>query len=214
GQIALSTTPRKTITHLLSVPTIVTTHNHPGKILVGQSQPIITATQAAPIAATGTNTAFATSSQVTYKDIGIELTVKPLIGSSGSVQMEITQEVDDILGETTIDGNQQPTIGRRSTSSFVSARSGDVIVLGGLQRNTFNRTTSRLGPIPFIGDLLGTRTRDKTRTDLVFFLRPTILTNTSADNAPALRQIDRLSKPERNEIRNLINQDAASSNKK
>jgi general secretion pathway protein D len=209
GQIALSTTPRKTITHLLSVPTIVTTHNHAGKILVGQSQPIITATQATPIAATGTNTTFATSSQVTYKDIGIELTVKPLIGSSGSVQMEITQEVDDILGETTIDGNQQPTIGRRSTSSFVSAKSGDIIVLGGLQRNTFNHTTSRLGPIPIIGDLLGSRSRERTRTDLVFFLRPTILTNTPLDNVPALQQIERLSKPERQAIKDAIQPNTA-----
>ncbi|HEY9156249.1 MAG TPA: secretin N-terminal domain-containing protein [Opitutaceae bacterium] len=214
GQIALSTTPRKTITHLLSVPTIVTTHNHPGKILVGQSQPIITATQATPIAATGTNTTFATSSQVTYKDIGIELTVKPLIGSSGSVQMEITQEVDDILGETLIDGNQQPTIGRRSTSSFVSAKSGDIIVLGGLQRNTFNHTTSRLGPIPIIGDILGARTREKTRTDLVFFLRPTILTNTAVDNIPALQQIGQLSKPEQQEIKRVIDQSSPSATAK
>jgi len=186
----VATTPRKSITNVLSVPSIVTTHNHAGKIMVGQSQPIITGTQSMPVAAAGTSTSFATSSQVTYKDIGITLTVKPLIGLDGSVQMDITQEVDDILGETTIDGNQQPTIGKRATESFVNARSGDIIVLGGLQRTSLSRSTSRLGPIPIIGDLLGSRSKNVGRTDLVFFLRPTILSADDPKNAAALRQVE------------------------
>ena len=190
AQIFVATTPRKSITNVLSVPSIVTTHNHAGKIMVGQSQPIITGTQSMPVAAAGTSTSFATSSQVTYKDIGITLTVKPLIGLDGSVQMDITQEVDDILGETTIDGNQQPTIGKRATESFVNARSGDIIVLGGLQRTSLSRSTSRLGPIPIIGDLLGSRSKNVGRTDLVFFLRPTILSADDPKNAAALRQVE------------------------
>jgi len=51
-------------------------------------------------------------------------------------------------------------------------------VLGGLQRTQSIRSTSRLGPVPIIGDLLGARRREQTRTDLVFFLRPRILLNT------------------------------------
>jgi len=209
AQISLATTPRKSITNLLSVPNIVTTHNHAGKIIVGQSQPIITATQATPLSA-GTTTSFSTSSQVTYKDIGIELTVKPLIGTDGSVQMDIKQEVDDILGETTIDGNPQPTIGRRSTDSFVSAKSGEIIVLGGLQRRTGNKSTSRLGPIPILGDLIGSRSNGKTRTDLIFFLRPTILTNAAQDNVSAIRQIERFSKTEKQELKDVLGAPAPS----
>jgi general secretion pathway protein D len=186
------------------VPNIVTTHNHAGKILVGQSQPIITATQAMPISASGTSTSFATSSQVNYKDIGIELTVKPLIGPDGSVQMDITQEVDDILGETTIDGNQQPTIGKRMTESFVSAHSGEIIVLGGLQRTSLSRSTSRLGPIPLIGELFGSRSKDKTRTDLVFFLRSTILSSEEPANASALRQVEQFPKDAQEGIRRTL----------
>jgi len=200
AQISIATTPRKSITNVLSVPSIVTTHNHAGKIMVGQSQPIITGTQSMPVAAAGSSTSFATSSQVTYKDIGIELTVKPLIGPDGSVQMDITQEVDDILGETTIDGNQQPTIGKRATESFVSARSGDIIVLGGLQRSSLIRSTSRLGPIPIIGDLLGSRSKEKTRTDLVFFLRPTILALDEPKNAGAIKQVEEFPKNARPDI--------------
>src|SRR5690606_34259595 len=98
-----------------------------------------------------------------------------------------------------IDGNPQPRIGRRSTKSFISVKSGETIVLGGLQRNSRRRNTNRLGPIPFIGDLLGTRRREDTRTDLVFFLRPYVLTNTAADNVDALRRID--AGPQRDAVR-------------
>ena len=152
-------------------------------------------------------------STVNSKDIGIQLSVKPLIGTDGSVQLEIKQEVSDILGDIIIDGNPQPRIGRRSTESFVSAKSGEIIVLGGLQRSTQTKSTSRLGPIPLIGDLLGSRTKGRTRTDLVFFLRPTILTSTTADNAPALAQIENFPKAERGEIKKLLQPTSASAAK-
>lgn len=204
AEIALTSTPRKSNATILSVPNIITTHNKEGKIFVGEQRPTISSYLND---STGTNTSNSGyRSTVSYKDIGIELTVKPLIGTDGSVQLEIKQEVNDILGEITIDGNQQPRIGRRSTNSFVSVKSGDIVVLGGLQRTTKSKSTSRLGPIPFLGDLLGTRKREDTRTDLVFFLRPTVLNNTASDNAPALQQIDKLPKKDRDPIREAIGQ--------
>jgi general secretion pathway protein D len=183
----LSTTPRKSNTNILSVPNIVTSHNKEATIFVGESRPVITSYQN-----TGTttgNVAAGYTSNVTYKDIGIKLDVKPLIGNDGSVQLDIKQEVNDILDNVTLDGNSQPVIGSRTTESFVSVNSGEIIVLGGLQRKSSTRSTSRLGGIPIIGDLFGSRSRDVTRTDLVFFLRPYVLTNTEADNTEALERL-------------------------
>jgi len=59
-----------------------------------------------------------------------------------------------------------------------------------MQKDNNTHSTSRLGPIPWIGDLLGTRSRSKTRSELVVFIRPMVLTNTPADNEAALKQID------------------------
>ncbi|HVT71495.1 MAG TPA: secretin N-terminal domain-containing protein [Lacunisphaera sp.] len=185
--LALSTIPRKSNTNILSVPNIVTTHNKEASIFVGESRPVITSYQN-----TGTltgNVGAGYTSNVTYKDIGVQLTVKPLIGNDGSVQLDIKQQVNDILDEVIIDGNSQPVIGSRTTESFISVKSGEIAVLGGLQRKSFNRSTSRLAGIPLIGDLLGKRSRTDTRTDLVFFLRPYILTNTAADNTEALERL-------------------------
>ncbi len=203
--IGLSTTPRKTITNILSVPNIITTHNKSGKIFVGTEQPIITSyVNTGTTTAAAGNVAAGYNSQVSYKDIGITLTVKPLIGADGSVQLDMQQEVKQVTGSVTIDGNSQPIIGSRTTDSFVSAKSGEIIVLGGLQQRNETKSTNRLGPIPFIGDLFGSRTRDNTRTDLIFFLRPTVLTNTDEDNAPALRQLETLPKEQRSKIRQAI----------
>ncbi len=182
----LGTTPRKSTTNILSVPNIVTTHNKEANIFVGESRPVISSYQNTPT--TGTvGTGY--TSNVNYRDIGIRLTVKPLIGNDGSVQLEIKQEVNDILGDVLIDGNAQPIIGSRTTESFVSVGSGEIVVLGGLQRKSLSRSTSRLAGIPIIGDLLGKRSRDNTRTDLVFFLRPYVLTNTPADNKEAMERL-------------------------
>lgn len=185
--IGLSTTPRKDNTTILSVPTIVTSHNKVAEIFVGETRPIITGSTST---ASGSVTGLTTSSTVTQQKIGITLKVIPLIGPDGSVQLEIEQRVEDVIGFVRIDGNEQPRIGERTTNSFVSARNGDIIVLGGLQRQSNSKTTSRLGPIPFIGDLFGSRSRSKTRTDLIFFLRPVVLTNTAIDNADVISRLD------------------------
>lgn len=197
--IGLTSTPRKDRSTILSVPTIVTTHNKEAEIFVGETRPVISGTTTG---ASGSTTGLTTSSTVTQQEIGIRLRVLPLIGSTGTVQLEIEQDVEDILGTVIIDGNDQPRIGRRQTTSFVSAANGEIIVLGGLQRASDGRTTSRLGPIPVLGDLFGKRSRTKSRTELIFFLRPIILTNTALDNVEALERID--AGPQGKKIREVI----------
>ncbi len=208
--IALSTTPRKSNATILSQPNIITTHNKEGRIFVGEQRPVISSyLNDGNTSSTGNIVGTGYRSTVGQQKIGIELIVKPLIGTDGSVQLDIKQVVDDVLGEITIDGNPQPRVGNRETESFVSVRSGEIIVLGGLQRTSDTKSSSRLGPIPIIGDLLGSRSKEASRTDLVFFLRPTILTNTPADNAPALRQIEQLPEKQRTRIESALQPPAA-----
>ena len=183
--LGTSSTPTKNDLNVLSVPAITTSHNKEATIFVGESRPVITGTQS-----TGGTAGLVASSTVSQRDIGIQLKVLPLIGKDGSVQLQVTQQVEDVLGSVTIDGNDQPVIGRRSTDSFVSAMSGEIIVLGGLQRSNDTTTKNRLGPIPIIGDLLGGSSKTKTRTELLIFLRPYVLNNSAVDNLNAISRID------------------------
>ena len=177
--IGLNTTPRKGDLRVLSVPAITTTHNKEATIFVGESRPVITGATIAP--QTGQVT-----SQVSQRDIGIQLKVLPLIGKDGAVQLQVSQSVEDILGSVLLDGNDQPIIGRRTTDSFVSAMSGEIIVLGGLQRKVTTKSTSRLGPIPFLGDLFGSSTDVEEKQELIIFLRPYVLNGSAVDNLDAL----------------------------
>ncbi|GBL27401.1 type II secretion system protein D [Verrucomicrobiota bacterium] len=183
--LGTSTSPTKNDLQVLSVPAITTSHNKEATIFVGESRPVITGTQS-----TAGTAGLVASSTVSQRDIGIQLRVLPLIGKDGSVQLQVTQQVEDVLGSVTIDGNDQPVIGRRSTDSFVSAMSGEIIVLGGLQRSNDTTTKNRLGPIPIIGDLLGGSSKTKTRTELLIFLRPYVLNNSAVDNLNAISRVD------------------------
>ena len=183
--LGTSTSPTKNDLQVLSVPAITTSHNKEATIFVGESRPVITGTQS-----TAGTAGLVASSTVSQRDIGIQLRVLPLIGKDGSVQLQVTQQVEDVLGSVTIDGNDQPVIGRRSTDSFVSAMSGEIIVLGGLQRSNDTTSKNRLGPIPIIGDLLGGSSKTKTRTELLIFLRPYVLNNSAVDNLNAISRID------------------------
>ena len=180
--IGLVTTPRKGDLKILSVPAITTTHNKEATLFVGESRPVITGSSVA--ATTGQVT-----STVSQRDIGITLKVLPLIGKDGAVQLQISQSVEDILGSTILDGNDQPIIGRRTTDSYVSAMSGEIVVLGGLQRTVTTKSTSRLGPIPIIGDILGSSTTLEEKQELVIFLRPYVLNSSAVDNLDALSRV-------------------------
>ena len=150
--------------------------------------------------AAGVSTGLASSSTVTQQSIGTTLTVTPFIGIDGSVQLDMVQSVEDVTGEVLVDQNKQYIIGKRESTNYVTAKSGDIIVISGFRKSSNLKSTSRLGPIPFIGDWLGSRSRGTTNSELVFFLRPTVLANSPAlDNAEALKRIEAW--PSRDDVR-------------
>jgi len=175
-QAAMGNTGSKSNVKVLSADTIVTTHNKQAEFVVSQQLPIITGSTSSP-GTTGTINGY-NSSMVTYKDIGIDVKVTPLIGDDGSVQMEIDQKVDDKVGEVQVDANTQPIIGHREATSFINVADGQMIVLGGLQQTKHSTVRNKLGflfEIPILSHLLGGRTHNEDRTELLLFVRPHII---------------------------------------
>jgi general secretion pathway protein D len=209
GILGLTTTPRKGKTQILSSPTITTSHNHKATFFAGEQRPQINGYL--NTGTTSTTVGGGYQSNVGQQQIGITLTVTPLIGDDLSVQLNIQTDVEEPLQDVIIDGNAQAHTSKRTTDSYITAKSGEIIVLGGLQKTTDSSSTSRLGPIPIIGDLLGTRTKAKHRTDLIFFLRPMVLTNTPADNEEFLKRLDGM--PNKGEVKAMLNPDAPAGGK-
>lgn len=197
AEISINTSPRTRNNTITTVPTVVTSHGKQAKFFNGETRPVVTGTIQS---AAGASTGLASSSSVTQQQIGTTLTVTPFIGVDGSVQLDMVLSVEDVTGEVLVDQNKQYVIGRRESTNYVTAKSGDIKVIGGLRKNSNLKSTSRLGPIPIIGDLLGSRSRGTTTTELVFFIRPTVLTNTpEVDNAEAIKRINQW--PSRDEVK-------------
>jgi general secretion pathway protein D len=168
----IGTAQRKSNVRVLSAPNIVTTHNEEANIIVGESRPVITSS------ISDIDNPGSTSSSVSFRDIGIELTVTPRIGANGIIQLELTQTVETVTGTVTIDGNEQPIIGRREAQSFVSVSDRETIFLGGLQEYNVTRTNNRLallGRLPLVGGIFGGRTDEDTRRELVIFIKPYVV---------------------------------------
>jgi general secretion pathway protein D len=210
GILGLTTTPRKGKTQILSSPTITTSHNHKATFFAGEQRPQINGYL--NTGTTSTTVGGGYQSNVGQQQIGITLEVTPLIGDDFSVQLAIKTDVEEPLQDVIIDGNAQAHTSKRTTDSYITAKSGEIIVLGGLQKTTDSSSTSRLGPIPIIGDLLGTRTKAKHRTDLIFFLRPLVLTNTTADNDEFMKRLDGM--PQKGEVKAMLNPDAPAAGKR
>ncbi len=167
---------------LINVPTIVATHNQEANIVVGEARPIVTGTQTSGVSGS-------LSSQVQYRDIGIELTVTPLIGADGSIQIQIEQVVDNLGGTVTIDNNEQPIITTRRASSFLTVSDGELITLAGFQEAFTDNTNEKVGlwgDLPIIGSLFRPQSETFRDTELIFFIRPKILRTSAEANADAL----------------------------
>ncbi len=190
---SISPTNNDSDTRVLSAPRIVVSHNEEGIINVSRSQPIITSST------NYNNSSGTSSSSVEYRDIGIQLTVTPLIGADGTVQMVIEQKVENIVDKVFIDENEQPVIGVREATSTVSVKDGQIIVLGGLQENSGGDTNSYfpiVGRLPGIRDIFGGNTEDYSRTEIIIFIRPTVLKNPDQAEHLSRDYIDKASETE------------------
>jgi general secretion pathway protein D len=199
--LSISSTPRKTNSTIMSVPAIVTSHGKPSVVFSGETRPVVSGVISS---AMGSSTGgLSQQSSVTQQRIGTRLEVTPYIGVDGSVQLDMKQTVEDVTGEVQIDSNTQYIIGTREMTSYSTAKSGEIIFLGGFQKKINSKSSSRLGPIPIIGDLFGSRRSDNYRQELIFFLRPMVLTNTpTVDNAEALQRLEKL--PSKDDIKEQL----------
>ncbi len=193
-EMVIRTAKRKSNIRILSAPTIITTHNQEASIVIGESRPLVTGTFTSSATSTG-----GTQTTVQYRDIGIELKVKPLIGSNGIIQMEIQQKVESPGETVTINENDQPIIKTRQASSFVSVGDEEMVVLGGLQSYDQTKSGNKhfiLGEIPIIGNLLNPRSESNSRSEFIIFIKPKIIRDPKAAREDAMHLIEQHSDSE------------------
>ena len=157
--------------NILSTPTLLTLDNEEARIVIGQNVPFITGQYAVSGAAT-TPTPFQT---IERKDVGLTLRIRPQISEGGLVRLQIFQEVSSIADSSGVAG---VITNKRSVESTVLVNDGQIIVIAGLIQDSVSDGVSKvpgLGDIPLIGGLFRYNTRSRTKTNLMVFLRPTVL---------------------------------------
>ncbi|EIL88494.1 type II and III secretion system protein [Rhodanobacter fulvus Jip2] len=165
--------------NILSTPTLLTLDNEEAKIVVGQNVPFITGQYAVSGAAT-TPSPFQT---IERKDVGLTLKIRPQISEGGVVRLQIYQEVSSVADTANPAGVITNT---RSIESTVLVDDGQIIVLGGLIQDAVNGGVSKvpvLGSIPLLGGLFRYNNHSRTKTNLMVFLRPTILRDSRGADA-------------------------------
>lgn len=168
--------------NLLSTPSIVTLDNTEAKILVGQEVPFRSGSFTTT--SDGANNPFTT---VNRQDVGIELTVTPHVYDTDEVRMEVAQEISNVLSNSISNTAFADVVtSKRSIETTVLAASGETVVLGGLIQDDTNdsqRKVPVLGDIPVLGNLFKSRGKRKTKTNLVVFLRPTVIDSSGSAKA-------------------------------
>jgi general secretion pathway protein D len=166
-----------TTSNLLATPHIVTLDNQAAKFLVGQEVPITTGEALSK----NFDNAFRT---VQREEVGIKLEVTPQVNGAGEVKLFLRQEVSSVAGPVS-SRNSDLILNKRSFETTLTVDDGQILAIGGLLNDDERKTIERiplLSDIPLIGELFKSRSRSRAKTNLMVFIRPTILKN-AEDNA-------------------------------
>jgi general secretion pathway protein D len=159
--------------NILSTPTLLTLDNEEARIVVGQNVPFVTG-QYANTGNTATVTPFQT---IERRDIGIVLRVRPQITEGGTVRLMIYQEVSRIQDVSATTGI---VLSKRSLESSVVIDDSQIVVLGGLIEDRLTDGTDKVpvaGDIPLVGQLFRYDARKREKTNLMIFIKPTVVRN-------------------------------------
>jgi len=109
--------------------------------------------------------------------------------------MDVEQKVNDLGANVNIGGTIVPTILKREAKSSLAVQDKSTIVLGGLIQQSKSLTTTKtpfFGDIPIFGQIFKSQENNKKRTELIIFIRPTVLRTDTAAVAEARRRLKML----------------------
>lgn len=159
-------------TQILSNPKISVVNNQEAKIHVGERQAYVTTTTT-----TGQSTS-TVSEEVTFVDVGIQLSVTPTINDDGYVTLKIKPEISSVVSFlTTPSGNKIPIIDSSMAETTVMVKNGSTIIIGGLRKDEKTSSAEQwpfLGKIPILNFFFKQETKKTERTELLVMLTPYI----------------------------------------
>ncbi|MCD9466262.1 pilus (MSHA type) biogenesis protein MshL [Photobacterium iliopiscarium] len=173
--------------NVLSSPRVTAANNQKAVIKVGGDEYFVTNISSSNVS--GDNSSAAPDIKLTPFFSGISLDVTPQIDDKGGVLLHVHPVVVDVKNDVkSVDlgekyGTYQLPLAKstiRESDSIIHARSGDVVVIGGLMKTSYSDQVTKvplLGDIPVLGNLFRHTNRVKHKTELVILLKPTVVTD-------------------------------------
>ena len=160
-------------TNIISTPSVVTTDNEEATLNVGQEVPFVTGSFTNTGSTAGSVNPFQT---IQRQQIGVKLAITPQINDGDSMVLNISQEISNIAQSAA--GAVDLITNQRIVETTVIVDDGEILVLGGLLEDVLRESDQKvpvLGSIPLVGNLFRARKTEKVKTNLMIFIRPTIL---------------------------------------
>jgi general secretion pathway protein D len=183
--------------NVLSTPHILTTDNEEAEITVGQNVPFqsgfstgglglggLGGTTGGTIPGVGNLGSLGGFGGIPFgsiqrQNVDLKLSVKPQINESDYVRLVITEQIEEIASQDPVLG---PTTSKRTAKTTVVAKDQETVVIGGIMQDRLVESVSKvplLGDVPVLGHLFRSQTRRKVKTNLLLFLTPYIIRDSS-----------------------------------
>lgn len=161
-------------TNVVSMPSVITLDNEEAQIKVAQEVPFLTGSFT-QTTGQGAANPFQT---IERKEVGNILKITPQITDEDTILLKIEQEASGIAAAAAQVSTTDLVTNKRTITTRVLVDDGGMLVLGGLIEDRLTESESRvpvLGKIPVIGALFRVRNTQKTKTNLMVFIRPRVL---------------------------------------
>ena len=126
------------------------------------------------------------------QEVGIKLEVTPQVNAQGDVKLFLKQEVSSVAGPVS-SRSSDLILNKREFETTLTVGDGQLLAIGGLLNDDERRTIERiplLSDIPIIGELFKSRSRSRSKTNLMVFIRPTILRSREDGDGLTARRYD------------------------
>jgi len=170
-------------TKILSNPRIVTLDNQKAKINIGLEYPEATYSF-------NSSTGQEQVTGFTQLPIGVNLEVTPHVNNAGLITLDVHPQISALKGTITVDNNQLPETTNQEAETNVMVEDGKTLVIGGLITDQTDITKTKvpvLGDIPWLGNFFKNTNTVKTKSEVLIFLTPHIITVSKNSAATAVQ---------------------------
>ncbi|MBL1416481.1 MAG: pilus (MSHA type) biogenesis protein MshL [Moritella sp.] len=166
--------------NVLSSPRVTALNNQKAVIKVGSDEYFVTGYSSTK-STSSDDDSIEQDVELTPFFSGIALDVTPQIDSDGGVLLHVHPSIIEVTDSNKIVAGIELPLAKsdvRETDTVVKAKSGEIIVIGGLMKTANKDLVSKipfLGDIPWLGELFTYRSQSVQKTELIILIKPIVV---------------------------------------